>query len=216
MKLLSKEDFKACLKGDLIAQTKFYEAAYPIAYKVTKELSKTDTEAEDWAIKSVTNLFNKLSHFSGYEEVNESYHSGRLYSWIRKATYNRCIGSYLLEKNSKDKEKEVSVNCMIAVISDDATDDSLYINNLLDIVKKELIGEKQFKIFSMYFEGYSNKDIAEELGIAIGTVKWSISESRSKLREVLSKLGYSRTYHRGKGITSSYRAIRKEVKKLGN
>lgn len=212
MKILSKEDFEACLKGDPIAQRKFYEKAYPIAYKITKELSKTDTEAEDWAIKSVTNLFNKLSHFSGYKEVNDSYHQGRLYSWIRKATYNRCTGTYLKEKNSKDKEKEISVESMFGVISDDNTDDHLHMEELLTIVKRELVGEKQLKVFNMYIEGYSNKDIAEELGLAIGTVKWSISESRSKLREVLNKSGYYRTYHRGKGITNSYRAVRKENK----
>jgi RNA polymerase sigma-70 factor (ECF subfamily) len=38
-----------------------------------------------------------------------------------------------------------------------------------------------------YLEGYSIKDIAEQLTISGGTVKWHLSESRKKLRSILER-----------------------------
>jgi DNA-binding NarL/FixJ family response regulator len=36
-------------------------------------------------------------------------------------------------------------------------------------------------------EGYSIKDIAHQLNISIGTVKWHLSESRKKLKVIMEK-----------------------------
>lgn len=38
-----------------------------------------------------------------------------------------------------------------------------------------------------YLEGYSIKDISEQLGISSGTVKWHLSESRKKLKSILER-----------------------------
>jgi RNA polymerase sigma factor (sigma-70 family) len=38
-----------------------------------------------------------------------------------------------------------------------------------------------------YMEGYSIKDIAHQLNISIGTVKWHLSESRKKLKGIMEK-----------------------------
>lgn len=39
-----------------------------------------------------------------------------------------------------------------------------------------------------YIEGYSIKDITEQLAVSSGTVKWHLSESRKKLKESFEKL----------------------------
>ena len=38
-----------------------------------------------------------------------------------------------------------------------------------------------------YLEGYSIKDIADQLSISSGTVKWHLSESRKKLKSILER-----------------------------
>ena len=65
-------------------------------------------------------------------------------------------------------------------------EESLYFQDVLGLVN--LLPNKTKDVFHKYaIEGYTHKDIGEELGISIGTSKWHLSEARKKLNLLLNE-----------------------------
>jgi RNA polymerase sigma-70 factor (ECF subfamily) len=61
-----------------------------------------------------------------------------------------------------------------------------------DINKQiNLLGEEYKEPFEMHFEGFKYKEIADKLGIPIGTVKSRIFIARKKLMEALPEFAFS-------------------------
>ncbi len=72
------------------------------------------------------------------------------------------------------------------------TDGAEY-SDLKEVVDRELnhMGEEFKRVFVLHVvEGYSHKEIAAELGMAVGTSRWYLSEAKRKLQGWLIKNDY--------------------------
>jgi len=64
-------------------------------------------------------------------------------------------------------------------------EESLYFQDIIKLVDR--LPAKTRDVFHKYaIEGYTHKDIGEELNISAGTSKWHLSEARKRLKELLS------------------------------
>lgn len=66
-------------------------------------------------------------------------------------------------------------------------------SDLREVVERELghLGEEFKRVFVLHVvEGYSHKEIAAELGMAVGTSRWYLSEAKRKLKSWLTQNDY--------------------------
>lgn len=113
----------------------------------------------------------------------ESYdpEKGRLFTWLYNITRNVCIDYYRSKQYKKGKAALLSDD--ISLIINDTkktsqTTDIIGVRKLLDMLRQE---EKQV-VELMYFEGFTQKEIANLMGMPLGTVKTRMSMAIKNLR----------------------------------
>ena len=63
------------------------------------------------------------------------------------------------------------------------------------------LSPRQKQIIQMRADGYSYKEIAKELGIKIGTIKWHLEEGRKRAKQLYPLLNHSKKSYITKGET---------------
>ena len=106
--------------------------------------------------------------------------------WMCQITRNELIDSYRKEKNYGNFFDFESSNEGQEIETDSVHDiqvENEYLRNLL-----QSLPPATNLVFNLYaLEGYSSKEICEELNIGYETVKWHIKEARKRLRITLLK-----------------------------
>ena len=176
-----KEVIEGCIKGQRKYQEILHRAFYSKMLLVCMRYAQNNAEAEDLLHDGFIKLYSKLSKYN---------HQGSFEGWIRRIIVNNSIDFI-----RKKKEFTVSFGSDNEHIINDRQDDS---NN-----NEQLIEAQQFKaqqiikaiqklspayktVFNMYvLEDMSHKEIAEELGISVGTSKSNLSKAKLRIREIL-------------------------------
>ena len=70
--------------------------------------------------------------------------------------------------------------------------EGMYYNDLLNMLR--VLPKRSSQIFKMHIiDGYSHKEIAEELEISVGTSKWHVFKAKERLMESInSKYNYEK------------------------
>ncbi len=163
------EIIQGCLRGKRDAQQSLYEKYAAKMLGVCCRYLKDRDEAEDVMIASLMKVFEKLEQFKG---------EGSFEGWVRRLVINECL-SYL----RKNKSIFMAVDVEKAEREPDyhALSDKLEENDLLIFVKSLPIGYRT--VFNLYaIEGYSHKEIADNLNISVNTSKSQLSRARVVLQ----------------------------------
>ena len=174
-----KDDYslliEKCLKGDGRAQKALYDRLAPKMFPVCIRYMGDRERAEDILQDGFVTLFSKLDSYSS---------QGAFEGWARKIFVNTALMS--LRKSDVLKESE-DVDAARDITSGQTT-------ALEDIGYKDLmrmIGELPpgFRtVFNMYVvEGYSHKEIAEELGISENTSRSQLQRARVLLQKKIEE-----------------------------
>lgn len=169
-----------CIKNDRRCQEALYKKYFPkmraMVYRYT-----TDTEVMMEIINNgFLRVFKKIDTFS---------FKGSLEGWVRKLVFH-SVSDYF-KRTSKYSE-------LIVFEERDATAttslvNNLYMDDLLKIVK--MVPKASQTVFTLYaIDGFTHPEIAEKLGISIGTSKWHLSEARKKLKVLLNQYQYDYKY----------------------
>lgn len=167
-----EELIKGCLKHDPVAQKHLYAQYSSKMYGICYRYVKDSMEAEDILVTAFTKIFNKIGQFKS---------EGSFEGWIRRIvvnealTYLRRNRSMYLETDLDQAEREPDYA---------ALGDHLEAEDLLRIIKELPSGYRI--VFNLYaIDGYSHKEIAEQLGISENTSKSQLSRARTYLQKVL-------------------------------
>lgn len=175
---------KKCIKGDSRSQRFLYERFYGKMLAVCYRYARDHDEAQDIAHEGFIRVFKKLEGFKN---------TGSLEGWIRRIIVNNAIDYVRAKKKLVfDNENET----VLGNIYDEDYD--LIDVNEVKKIKAELITELIQKlspayktVFSLYvLEDYSHKDIANALGISVGTSKSNLAKAKMKLRELFNEYSY--------------------------
>lgn len=175
-----KEAIEGCLKNDRKAQEwlhkRYYSSFLPICLRYTKNLD----QAED----ILQNSFIKI-----FKNINRYEFKGSFEGWLKRIVVNTAIDyhrgkktDFLLLPEDRsmeefDKEEE----------SDDESDNYPYTPKQVMEAIQELTPAYQ-TVFSMYvIEDYTHREIAEILGISIGTSKSNLLKSKVRLKKILAE-----------------------------
>jgi len=173
-----------CVKGDRRLQNALFETLYGKMMAVAMRYSIDESEAKEIISNSFLKVFDKIKGFRL---------EGSLEGWVRRIVVNTALDCLRKKKfdtfniidkvkheNLKHEDEEFELEC-IRTVKDISTAEILAeVQNLSPVYKA---------VFNMFvFDGYTHKEIGEELGIAEGTSKSNLLKAKRALKKRLLNL----------------------------
>jgi RNA polymerase sigma-70 factor (ECF subfamily) len=162
-----------CIAGDRKSQKELYDTFSAKMFAVCLRYAKNQMDAEDILQDGFVKLFKNLDRFRG---------EGSFEGWVRRIFVNTAI-----EHIRKNKIQGTDISDTIENSVRDTESnalDNLFEKDLLKTASGLSDGYKT--VFSMYaVEGYSHKEIADQLGITESTSKSQFSRAKAILRSLL-------------------------------
>lgn len=178
---MSDEEMLAgCQNNNGYAQKCLFERYSRIMTGVCMRYVDTYEEAQDIVQNGFIKVFKKIGTFTG---------KGSLEGWIRKIMVNSSL-DYLR------KIKHERFNLSISDVDFKLTErneiiHSLQAEDLLKVIRTLPLGYRT--VFNMYaIEGYTHKEIAEELNVSENTSKSQYSRARALLQKKLEQQNFER------------------------
>ncbi|MBZ4035600.1 RNA polymerase sigma factor [Flavobacterium sp. 17A] len=148
-----------------------------ILYKVSKMYMDNHDDQQDLFQEIVCQLWKSYDTFR-----NESQFS----TWMYRVAVNTAIVFLRKEKKKIDKYEIASEN-----IKEDESDSHIKESQLDHFYKAVQKLEKIDKAIIFYqLEGFSHKEIGENLGISEGNARVKLNRAKEKLKEIIKNQGY--------------------------
>lgn len=165
-----------CLEKDTLAQKQLFEFYSRRMMGVCLRYSKDMDEAKDVLQMGFIKVFEKLEMYN---------HQGSLEGWIRKIIVNTALDNIRKNKKLQNNVEIEKVDFQLQNANENAID-VLSAQDLLKVIQSMPTGFRT--VFNMYvIEGFSHKEIAEELNISVSTSKSQFSRARVYLQKILIK-----------------------------
>ncbi len=177
MKLIiyrAKEDdlIKGCLRRDPGAQQQLFDLYSSKMYGICYRYVKHAMQAEDILVMAFTKVFERISQYKG---------EGNFEGWVRRIMINEAL-TYL--RKSRTMYLETDLDQADCEPDYNRLSDHLEAEDLLKMIAKLPPGYGL--VFNLYaIDGYSHKEIGEQLGISENTSKSQLSRARVYLQKLL-------------------------------
>jgi RNA polymerase sigma-70 factor (ECF subfamily) len=176
---------KGCIRRDRSAQKALYDRYSSKMYALCCRYVKDRMDAEDVLVTAFAKIFERIEQFKG---------EGSFEGWIRKVVVNEAL-TFLRRNRSMYLEAELEA----ADREPDFTtlSDHLEAEDLMRLIQELPSGYRI--VFNLYaIDGYSHKEISEQLGISENTSKSQLSRARTYLQKLLadSQAGLNINHHR--------------------
>ncbi len=171
----SKQIIEKCSKGNQKAQKAFYYQYIDLLYSTINRYVKDTATLDDLLFQAMMKIFTKLEDFT---YINEK----ALVGWLKKIAVNEALMHLRADFRTLYKIEEISEIENINLVEAD----NLNEKDLLETI--EMLPAGYRTVFLLHVvEGYSHKEIAEQLGIAEGTSRSQFFKARSLLQQKLKK-----------------------------
>lgn len=169
------ELIEGCKMGHRQAQKLLYDQFSGKMYALCCRYIKDRMEAEDVMVGAFTKIFERIDQFK-YE--------GSFEGWIRRVMVNESL-TYL--RKNKSMYLETDIEAADREPDYAKLDSQLEAEDLLKLIG-ELPGGYRI-VFNLYaLDGYSHKEIADQLGISENTSKSQLSRARTFLQKRLIEM----------------------------
>lgn len=176
---------EGCLKGERRAQQRVYELFYGKMMAVCLRYTKNTDQAKDILQDGFIKVFKSVVKFN---------RAGSFEGWIRRIMVNTAIdhfrrtkNSYLLlgeERSIEDFGDQDEEDTLAEEEQDDRMD--LKPADIINAMQK--LTPAYRTVFNLYvFEELTHKEIADVLGINIGTSKSNLAKAKHNLKKLLTK-----------------------------
>ena len=173
--MTEEQIIEGCINGDARAQKHLYEKYVNKMMGVCLRYSKDYEEAQDVLQDGFVKVFEKLKSYKG---------AGSLEGWVRRIFVNTAIDNHRKTKQQRQNIDLDSVDYQIS--SEGWIIERLSANDLLKIV--QILPDGYRMVFNLYaIEGYSHKEIADQLDISVNTSKSQYSRAKSHLRKLIEE-----------------------------
>lgn len=169
-----KSLLKGCLNNDRQSQKMFYEHFYAYGMSVCLRYTNNRSEATEVLNEAFLKIFTKMDMYN----IQKS-----LKGWIRRIMINTAIDYY--RKNHQHKEEDIGY--AVQVPAPESTLSNLSYQEIINEIQE--LTPAYRNVFNLYvIDGYKHEEIAEQLGISVGTSKSNLSRARAILQSSLAKL----------------------------
>lgn len=175
-------DFELCklaADGNISAFELIYQRYHRRTYSLCLRMTTSQTEAEDLTQEVFIQLFRKIGSFRGDSAFS---------TWLHRLTVNQVLMHFRRRsvKNEKTTEDgEIPERSVPGSANPGRMQviDKIALNNAIAELPK---GYKN--VFVLHdIEGYEHEEVANRLGISVGTSKSQLHKARLKLRGLLQK-----------------------------
>jgi RNA polymerase sigma factor (sigma-70 family) len=164
-----------CLDGSRRHQKALYDRHAPYMMGVCMRYASSQAEAEDLLQEGFVTVFRKLDSFQG---------RGELGAWMRRIFLNTALMNF---RKTKHFQQQLELEA-VRQVGDTGEDPFQAVNaaELMRMMQSLPAGARM--VFNLYaVEGFEHHEIAEQLGISVGTSKSQYSRARALLKEKLEK-----------------------------
>ncbi|MCX6256503.1 MAG: RNA polymerase sigma factor [Bacteroidia bacterium] len=170
-----------CINGDRVSQQEFYKAFYNKMMGICMRYATDTEDAKDLLHDGFIKIFNKLKGFK-----NE----GSLEGWVRRIMVNNAIDHVRKRKETFVRSDNENLFDSIETDNEDDAENEVLVSIKAELLLKliQQLSPAYRTVFNMYvIENYTHKEIAQILGINIGTSKSNLAKAKMKLRESYKK-----------------------------
>lgn len=164
-----------CIKGKPDCQKALYEKYNGKLMGICLRYAKDEHEAHDMLQDGFIKIFNKLESYNG---------KGSLAAWLCRLVVNNCLDHL---RKTKNQRKHVEVD--LADTYENASHEimsKLSAQDILGYIQELPQGYRT--VFNMFaIEGYSHKEIGQELGITENTSKSQYRKARLQLMHMIEQ-----------------------------
>lgn len=165
---------KGCVEGKRSSQKDLYDFFSEEMFSVCRYYSKNLEDAEDNLHEGFIKVFENIRQLKNIEAAG---------GWIRKIMVNTALAKYRKQKLMYAVEDHFEY---IEEIDSEDVLDKLTADELMKMI--ETLTPRYRLVFNLYaIEGYAHKEIADMLGISIGTSKSNLARARYILQEKVIK-----------------------------
>ncbi|HCL06771.1 MAG TPA: RNA polymerase subunit sigma-24 [Chitinophagaceae bacterium] len=164
-----------CIANKRKAQETLYREFYAFAMHIALRYSRDEFDAADILSNAFVKIFKYLHHFDPKK--------GSLHGWIKKIVVNEGLDQI---KSRERFSENVELETVEEPVIDNRALQKMGADELMEMIQK--LPPATHAVFVLYaVEGYTHREIAEQLQISEGTSKWHLSEARKKLQQALLK-----------------------------
>ena len=174
MSLAIEQLIESCIKRDRKSQKQFYLLTCDRLMNISRRYTSDVNDAKDVLQNAYVNIFKNLHTFD--------LERGELDSWLCKIVINEAL--QLLRKKKNLMIKEERTQQVFASVSAPEVVSRLHAEDLMLLINRLPAGYRI--VFNMsVVEGYSHKEIAEQLGINESTSRSQLTRAKKMLRDLL-------------------------------
>jgi RNA polymerase sigma-70 factor (ECF subfamily) len=173
---------RGCCAGEARCQKALYERYYGYAFKIAFRYIYRYDRVGDVVNDGFVKLFRNFGQFHCPEEGETE---PRLMGWIKKIVVNTAIDE-LRKTNLMPQIGGIPENAWEEPSGSGSADNRLLYKELICQVKS--LPPSYGAVFNMYvLDGYSHQEIAELLGISVGTSKSNLFKAKAYLQKLIKK-----------------------------
>jgi RNA polymerase sigma factor (sigma-70 family) len=175
LKLEESDIILACVNQESWAQQKLYEELYSFLMGVCMRYAQNREEATDWLHDGFIKIFLKIHLYKPDTSLKK---------WTYRLMVNVCI-----DHIRKQAKQRLSTNSEFIQIEDTGVDalSQLQTEDIIHAIQQ--LSSVYRLVFNMFvIEGYTHKEIAEQLNITESTSRSNLSKARIQLRRILNNL----------------------------
>jgi len=179
-KKVVEELVKACVKNDRNNQQIFYKMFYGKMLAVCMRYARNREEAKDIVHDGLIKVFSRLKSFEN---------KGSLEGWVRRIIVNNAIDHVRAKKQEYFFEDENAFDNLCDDSNDYLEKEKLVqmkANKVLELIDQ--LSPAYKTVFTLYIvDNYTHQEIADKLGISVGTSKSNLAKAKMKIKELFEK-----------------------------
>jgi len=171
---------RGCIRGNAKSQEALYKRLYGVMMAVCLRYTKDHDQAQDILQEGFIKVFGKLNRFN---------FEGSFEGWVRRIMVNTAIDFFRKKKTDFSLLGENESLERYADVIDGEDEDE---RQEYDFEPNQIIRAMQDltpayrTIFNLYvFENHTHNEIAEKLGISVGTSKSNFAKAKRNLKKIL-------------------------------
>ncbi|MEL6673679.1 MAG: sigma-70 family RNA polymerase sigma factor [Bacteroidota bacterium] len=174
-----------CQRGESTYQHALYHRYYRLMFGVCLRYTDNKEDAQDILQEGFIKVFKHIQSFKG---------KGSFEGWVRRIMVHTSIEHY--RRNSKYFMVDIQEAKTMQLDADALT--TLSREELLEVIQALPVGYRT--VFNLYaVEGFSHQEIANMLGISVGTSKSQLSRAKKLLQEKVQQLNQAGSYYASNG-----------------
>lgn len=165
-----------CLRGEQAAQSAFYRQFAPVLLGVSLRYAHSRADAQDILQEAFIRIFERLRQYQG---------NGSLEGWLKRVVITTAINHYHTELRYWKRNGDLTEATHVTAEGNDSLS-QLSVIELLGLISQLPTGYRL--VLNLYcIEGYSHKEIAEQLGIDERTSSSQLHRARRLLQAMVRR-----------------------------